>query len=65
MDPMIAGEFRVERRGEQRTLPDRHDGIHSAALNPGETVEVVVIRDGSRRSIEIELGERPTAVSQP
>ncbi|MFM9044494.1 MAG: S1C family serine protease [Solirubrobacterales bacterium] len=36
-----------------------------AALTPGETVELVVVRDGSRETIEIELGERPTAVSQP
>ena len=36
-----------------------------AALTPGETIEMVVVRDGSRETIEIELGERPTAVSQP
>ncbi len=36
-----------------------------AALTPGETVELVVVRDGSRETIELELGERPTAVSQP
>ncbi|MFM8889269.1 MAG: S1C family serine protease [Solirubrobacterales bacterium] len=36
-----------------------------AALTPGETVELVVVREGSRETIEIELGERPTAVSQP
>ena len=36
-----------------------------ASLTPGETVELVVVRDGSRKKISIELGERPTAVSQP
>ena len=36
-----------------------------AGLTPGETVELVVVRDGSRKTISIVLGERPTAVSQP
>ena len=32
-------------------------------LEPGETAEIEVIRDGERKTIEIELGDRPTALS--
>jgi serine protease Do len=30
-----------------------------AARNPGETVELVVVRDGKRKRFEVKLGERP------
>ncbi len=33
------------------------------SLRPGETVTLEVVRDGDRREIEIELQERPTALS--
>ena len=34
-----------------------------ARIKPGETVTLEVVRDGKRREIEIELRERPTALS--
>lgn len=33
------------------------------ALAPGETVELEVIRDGERKTVEVELGDRPTALT--
>lgn len=60
----VGGDVVIEANGEEvRRAEDL--GRIIAALTPGETVELVVVRDGSRRTVEIELGERPTAVSQP
>ena len=57
-DVVIEADGKAVRRAEDL-------GRIIAALTPGETIEMVVVRDGSRETIEIELGERPTAVSQP
>jgi S1-C subfamily serine protease len=34
-------------------------------LKPGDTAEIEVIRDGESRTVEVELENRPTAISQP
>ncbi len=31
-------------------------------LDPGDTVELGILRDGERRTVEVELGERPRRV---
>lgn len=35
------------------------------ALSPGDTAEVDVIRDGEKRTVEVELDDRPTALTRP
>ncbi|MBN8866635.1 MAG: trypsin-like peptidase domain-containing protein [Solirubrobacterales bacterium] len=35
------------------------------ALKPGDTAKIGVIRDGDHKTIEVELGDRPTAVTRP
>lgn len=35
------------------------------AMSPGDTVELGLIRDGERETVEVELGNRPTAVTRP
>ena len=34
-------------------------------LNPGDTVELEVVREGDRRTVEVELENRPTALTRP
>jgi S1-C subfamily serine protease len=43
-------------------IPIRHESDVGNALtgkSPGETVMVVVLRDGARRSLKVRLGDRP------
>jgi S1-C subfamily serine protease len=43
---------------------DNDLGLALAPYEPGETVKVEVFRDGERREIEVELGERPAQVGR-
>ena len=34
-------------------------------LKPGETADLEVIRDGERKTVKVELENRPTAITRP
>ena len=57
----VGGDVIVEAAGEE-VVKAEDLGRIIAAQTPGETIEIVVIRDGKRETIEVELGERPTAL---
>ena len=57
----VGGDVIVEAAGE-KVVEAEDLGRIIAAQTPGETIEIVVIRDGKRKTIEVELGERPTAL---
>lgn len=57
----IGGDVIVEAAGE-KVVEAEDLGRIIAAQTPGDTIEIVVIRDGQRKTIEVELGERPTAL---
>ena len=40
-------------------------GIIIANRRPGETVTLELVRDGERRTVEVELDERPEQVDRP
>jgi S1-C subfamily serine protease len=58
----IGGDVIVAVNGEK--IEHAEDlGRMIGALKPGETAELEVIRDGKRTKVEVELGNRPTALS--
>jgi len=58
----VGGDVIVAVNGEK--IEHAEDlGRMIGALEPGETAEVEVIRDGDRKTVEVELGNRPTALS--
>jgi S1-C subfamily serine protease len=57
----IGGDIIVEAAGE-KVVEAEDLGRIIAAQRVGDTIEMVVIRDGRRETIEVELGERPTAL---
>ncbi len=49
-----------------RTIDDETDlGIVVANKRPGDTVTLEIVRGGERRTVEVELDERPEQVDRP
>lgn len=57
----LGGDIIVEAAG-QKVVEAEDLGRIIAAQTPGDTIEIVFIRDGRRESVEVQLGERPTAL---
>lgn len=58
----IGGDLIIAAAGE-KVVEAEDLGRIIAAQTPGETIEMVIIRDGKRETIQVELGERPTALN--
>jgi S1-C subfamily serine protease len=48
--------------GDQQIATENDLGIALAPFAPGEEVDIQVVRDGERRTIQVKLGERPAEV---
>jgi S1-C subfamily serine protease len=61
---MEQGDLIVDVGGEE---VDSGDALTEALtrFDPGEIIEVTVIRDGDSRAIEVELGQRPVTIDPP
>jgi serine protease Do len=57
------GDIILEFDGERVTDVDQFR-LKVASAGVGSEVEVIVLRDGKRRTLEVKLGERPTDLSQ-
>jgi S1-C subfamily serine protease len=63
-DVAVDGDVIVAVDGERLTATaDLSDVV--SLLEPGDSVELEVLRDGERRTIEVELGERPRRLENP
>jgi S1-C subfamily serine protease len=63
-DIAIDGDVIVAVNGDRLTaIADLSDVI--SLLEPGDEVELEVLRDGERRTVEVELGERPRRLERP
>jgi S1-C subfamily serine protease len=63
-DIAVDGDVIVAVNGQELTrTADLADLV--SLLEPGEQVELEVLRDGDRRTIEVELGERPRRLERP
>ena len=63
-DIAIDGDVIVAVNGERLTATaDLSDVV--SLLEPGDEVELEVLRDGERRTVEVELGERPRRLERP
>ena len=61
---MEQGDLIIDVGGEE---VDSGDALTEALtqFDPGEIVDVVVIRDGDERTLEVELGQRPVTIEPP
>jgi S1-C subfamily serine protease len=63
-DIAVDGDVIVAVNGERLT-PTADLGDVISLLEPGEQVELEILRDGEPRTIEVELGERPRRLESP